>query len=157
MTVQKLADNPGGKAADAAEPKQGAYGGITVEELSSKWKEAVRELATRGVAVTNEKSALEGALTIRYNYRQISLQQQLLLPVLRQFRRWVACLSAQNTKRLHSKIAVPPSQEITEYHGYPQHSTWCRLSAGVLLVIQLGLLFCSHLRWVTFTAPCRLL
>lgn len=71
MTVQKLADNPGGKAADAAEPKQGVYGGITVEELSSKWKEAVLELTKKGVAVTNEKSALEGALTIRYNYRQI--------------------------------------------------------------------------------------
>ena len=65
MTVRKLADNPGGEAADAAGSKLGVYQGITVEELSAKWQQTVRELETRGIAVTNEKNALEGALSIR--------------------------------------------------------------------------------------------
>ncbi|CAN0198641.1 unnamed protein product, partial [Scytosiphon promiscuus] len=36
-----------------------------MEELRAKWNETVRELAKRGIAVTNPENALEGALSIR--------------------------------------------------------------------------------------------
>ncbi|CAN0218727.1 unnamed protein product, partial [Scytosiphon promiscuus] len=55
----------GGEATEKAEIKTGVYQGITAEELSTKWEEAVLELDRRGITVTNAKNALEGALSIR--------------------------------------------------------------------------------------------
>ena len=67
MTLSSLADADGGnKRAETAEPEPVEYHGITVEELSAKWKETVQELGKREVSVTNEEHALEGALSIRY-------------------------------------------------------------------------------------------
>lgn len=45
--------------------KTGFYQGITVEDLSAKWQEAVVGLAERDITVTNADNALEGALAIR--------------------------------------------------------------------------------------------
>lgn len=55
-----VADTDGGEAVG------GANRGITTQDLRARWNEAVRELATRGIAVTNPDNALEGALSIRY-------------------------------------------------------------------------------------------
>ena len=65
MTISKLADADGRKRAETVEPEPVEYHGITVEELSAKWKETVHELAKREVSVTNQEHALEGALSIR--------------------------------------------------------------------------------------------
>ena len=67
MTLSKLANADGGKTAGVVEQEPVAYQGITVKELSARWKETVRELAKREVTVTNEAHALEGALSIRYD------------------------------------------------------------------------------------------
>ena len=66
MTLSELTDADGGKRAETVEPEPVEYHGITVEELSAKWKETVHELAKRDVSVTNQEHALEGALSIRY-------------------------------------------------------------------------------------------
>eukprot|EP00752_Nemacystus_decipiens_P012229 g10841.t1 len=65
MIVRKLGDTDGGQAVQLAESEGGGYHGITVEELRAKWHETVRELARRGITVTNPENALEGALSIR--------------------------------------------------------------------------------------------
>ncbi|CAN0256450.1 unnamed protein product, partial [Scytosiphon promiscuus] len=57
--MTESADTDGGAAVG------GVYHGITMEELRAKWNETVRELAKRGIAVTNPENALEGALSIR--------------------------------------------------------------------------------------------
>ncbi|CAN0303614.1 unnamed protein product, partial [Ectocarpus sp. 6 AP-2014] len=59
MIMRKSADTDGGEAVG------GLYQGITMEGLRAKWKETVRELAKRDIAVTNPENALEGALSIR--------------------------------------------------------------------------------------------
>ncbi|CAN0426769.1 unnamed protein product, partial [Scytosiphon promiscuus] len=58
VIVKESADTDGGEAVG------GVYHGITMEELRAKWHETVRELAKRGIAVTNPENALEGALSI---------------------------------------------------------------------------------------------
>ncbi|CAN0189484.1 unnamed protein product [Scytosiphon promiscuus] len=59
LIVKDSADTDGGETVG------GVYHGITMEELRAKWNETVRELAKRGIAVTNPENALEGALSIR--------------------------------------------------------------------------------------------
>ena len=68
MILSKLADADGGNGAETAQPEPVEYQGITVEELSAKWKETVRELAKREITATNPEHALEGALSIRYGH-----------------------------------------------------------------------------------------
>lgn len=65
MIMLKSPDGDRG-ATETAVGKTTVYQGITDEELSAKWQETVDELGKRGVTVTNAKSALEGALSIRY-------------------------------------------------------------------------------------------
>lgn len=68
--VRELADPDEREAARTAPSKVEMYRGITVEELSAKWLEAVLELEKREITVTNAEHALEGALSIRYNVWQ---------------------------------------------------------------------------------------
>lgn len=65
MVLQKLAGPDRENAMEAAERKTDVYQGITVEDLEVKWQATVDGLAKEGIAVTNVKNALEGALSIR--------------------------------------------------------------------------------------------
>lgn len=84
MIARKFPDTDEGEAVEMAKSKEGVYHKITVEELEAKWQETVRELAKRGITITNPEHALEGALSIRYNH-QCKL---FLLPQSR----WLVCL-----------------------------------------------------------------
>ncbi|CAN0407289.1 unnamed protein product, partial [Ectocarpus sp. 8 AP-2014] len=65
MVLQKLAGPDRETVTESAEGKTGVYQGITVEDLNAKWQATVDGLAKGGIAVTNAKNALEGALSIR--------------------------------------------------------------------------------------------
>ncbi|CAM9841435.1 unnamed protein product [Scytosiphon promiscuus] len=65
MVMQKLADPDQGRTEGAAHAKAGVYQGITVEDLTAKWRDTVLALEKKGINVINAENALEGALSIR--------------------------------------------------------------------------------------------
>lgn len=65
MVLQKIAGPDRENATEPAEGRTNVYRGITVEDLEAQWQATVDGLAKGGIAVTNAKNALEGALSIR--------------------------------------------------------------------------------------------
>ena len=66
--INSKADGPDGVKglASIRSKRHEGIEGLTMADLSAKWKDVVNALDRAGVNVTNPEHALEGALSIRY-------------------------------------------------------------------------------------------